>query len=97
MQGFFNAYSNSGFHQYAATDTYLPPPFEPGETKILYAKRVYGLMKEELGIEEDGPAGIDLVVDTSGAETCIHMGVLIAKKGGMLVQVCVIIEKMHSC
>ena len=48
-------------------------------------------MKEKLAVEEDGPTGIDLVVDTSGAETCIQMGVLIARRGGTFVQVRIVI------
>ena len=81
--------------QYAATDAFLPPPLEPGETKIAYAKRVSSLMKEKLIIEEDGPAStsIDLVVDASGAETCIQIGALIAKRGGIFIQVRSLITK----
>ena len=53
----------------------------------MYAKRVATLIKEKFSIEEDGPEGIDLVIDASGAETCIQMGILIAKRGATFVQV----------
>ena len=73
--------------QYVATDVFLPPQFESTETKMVYSKRASKLMKEKLGIEDRGPKGIDLVVDASGAEVCIQMGMLLAKVGGTFVQV----------
>ena len=72
---------------YAATESFLPPPFEPGETKIAYSRRAASLMKEKLGIEERGKKSLDLVVDASGAEVCIQMGLYISKIGGTFVQV----------
>lgn len=73
--------------KYAATDSFIPPPFEAGETKIAYSKRAASLLKERLGVEERGPTGLDLVVDASGAEVCIQMGIFIAKIGGTYIQV----------
>ena len=72
---------------YAATDTYLPPKFQEGETRLAYSERNAKTMMETLGIEERGPRGIDLVVDASGAEVSIQTGILIAKHGGTYVQV----------
>ena len=74
---------------YAATDTFLPPKANEGESKIEFSKRVAGLMAQELGIEERGPKGVDLVLDASGAEVCIQMGFYLVKIGGTFVQVCV--------
>lgn len=72
---------------YAATDAFIPPPFEQGETKIAYSRRAADLFKEQLGVEERGPTGLDLVIDASGAEVCIQMGIFIAKIGGTYLQV----------
>ena len=74
---------------YAATEGFLPPPFEPGETKIAYSRRAAGSLKERLGVEERGPTSLDLVIDASGAEVCIQMGLYLAKIGGTFLQVCV--------
>lgn len=73
--------------KYAATETYLPPKFEPGETKMKYSERNAKLMQEQLGIEDRGPKAIDLVVDASGAEVSIQTGIFIARQGGTFVQV----------
>lgn len=72
---------------YAATDTFLPPPFEAGESKMAYSKRASALLKQQLGVEERGPSALDVVVDASGAEVCIQISLFIAKTGGTFVQV----------
>jgi len=72
---------------YAATDVYLPPKFEPGETKMAYSERNANTMKAQLGIDERGPTAIDLVVDASGAEVSIQTGIFVARQGGTYVQV----------
>ena len=54
---------------YAATESFLPPPFEPGETKIAYSRRAASLMKEKLGIEERGKKSLDLWMAPSGTQT----------------------------
>lgn len=56
---------------------------------MLYSKRASALLREKLGVEMHGPKGLDLVVDASGAEVCIEMGLLITRVGGTFVQVCV--------
>lgn len=72
---------------YAASDIYLPPPPNPGESKIRYSERNAKTMREQLGITERGLGSIDLVVDASGAEVSIQTGVYIARHGGTFVQV----------
>ncbi|KAK7695916.1 hypothetical protein QCA50_000555 [Cerrena zonata] len=72
---------------FAATETYVPPAMEPGESKIAYSERNANLMKEKLGIEERGKKSIDLVVEASGAEVSIQTGIFIARTGGTFVQV----------
>lgn len=75
---------------YAATDTFLPPPFDAGETKMAYSKRASDLLKQQLGVEDRGPGALDVVIDASGAEVCIQMSLFIAKTGGTFVQVIMI-------
>ncbi|EKM59197.1 uncharacterized protein PHACADRAFT_249477 [Phanerochaete carnosa HHB-10118-sp] len=72
---------------YAATDVYLPPKPNEGESKIQYSERNAKTMQEQLGIELRGRSAIDLVVDASGAEASIQTGILIARHGGRYVQV----------
>lgn len=72
---------------YAATDVYLPPKFEQGESRIAYSERNANVMKAQLGIEDRGPTAIDLVVDASGAEVSIQTGIFVARQGGTFVQV----------
>ena len=73
--------------QYAATDTYLPPKFQEGESRLAYSRRNAKQMQEQLGLEERGRKAVDLVVDASGAEVSIQTGIYIAKHGGRYVQV----------
>lgn len=73
--------------KYAATETFLPPSAEQGESKMAFSKRASGLLKEKLGVEDRGPSAIDIVVDASGAEVCIQMSLFIVKAGGTFVQV----------
>jgi len=72
---------------YAATETYLPPKAEEGESKPDYSRRNAALMKEKLGISDRGAKSIDLVIDASGAEVSIQTGFYIVKAGGTFVQV----------
>ena len=72
---------------YAATETYQPPPFSPGETKIEYSRRNAENMKKVLDITDRGRGAIDLIIDASGAEVSIQTGFFIAKTGGTIVQV----------
>jgi D-xylulose reductase len=72
---------------YAATDVFLPPRIQEDEKKIDFSKRVAQQMCAELGIEERGKQAVDLVIDASGAEVCIQMGIFLVKIGGMFIQV----------
>ncbi|TBU32833.1 xylitol dehydrogenase [Dichomitus squalens] len=72
---------------YAATDTYLPPQFQEGESRIEYSRRNAKQMQTQLGLEERGLKAVDLIVDASGAEVSIQTGIYIAKHGGRYVQV----------
>jgi len=73
--------------KYAATDVYLPPKFEEGESKVDYSRRNAAKMKQELGIRDRGSSAIDLIVDASGAEVSIQTAMHIAGSGGTVVQV----------
>ena len=53
-----------------------------GEAKLAYSKRAVEELSQTLGIEERGQKGVDLVIDASGAEVCIQMGIFLAKHGG---------------
>jgi len=73
---------------YAATDIYLSPSkLGPEETNINFSKRVADEMKAKFGLQERGADSVDVVVDASGAETCIQTGLYLAKHGGTFVQV----------
>ncbi|TFK75799.1 xylitol dehydrogenase [Pluteus cervinus] len=72
---------------YAATDSYLPPKFLEGETKVDYSRRNAETLKQQLGVEERGEKSIDLVIDASGAEVSIQTALYVARSGGTVVQV----------
>ncbi|KAG1871146.1 chaperonin 10-like protein [Suillus tomentosus] len=72
---------------YAATDTFLPPSIDKGESGVAFSTRCAQAMKEKLSIVEHGPRAIDLILDPSGAEVAIQTGIRIAKSGGTFVQV----------
>jgi len=73
--------------QYAATDVFLPGKPNEGESKIAYSTRAVGELQKELGLEERGPKGVDVIIEASGAATCIQMGAFLIKPGGTFVQV----------
>ena len=72
---------------YAATDTFLPPKPEQGESKIAYSERSAGIMMKELGLETRGVNTVDVVIEASGAEVSIQTGMYVVKIGGTFVQV----------
>lgn len=72
---------------YAATDVYLPGKPQEGESQIAYSKRTAAEMASKLDFPDRGLGAIDLVVDASGAATCIQTGIYIVKHGGTYVQV----------
>ncbi|KAG8728085.1 hypothetical protein FRC12_022026, partial [Ceratobasidium sp. 428] len=73
--------------KYAATDAFLPPKMEEGESKIAYSARASEDLKKQLGLDERGDNSIDVVIDASGAEVCVQMGFYIIRVGGTYVQV----------
>jgi D-xylulose reductase len=83
--------------KYAATEVYLPPKPEDGESKVDYSRRNAENMKKELGIADRGNKSIDLVLDASGAEVSIQTAMYVAKAGGTVVQVVVFFDLHGSC
>jgi len=73
--------------KYVGANTFLPSKANEGEKKIDFSKRVVKEMKEKLRIEGRGANAVDLVIDASGAEVCIQMGLFLVKVGGTYVQV----------
>lgn len=57
---------------YAATDLYLPGKPNEGESQIEYSKRTAAEMASKLNFPDRGLGAIDLVIDASGAATCIQ-------------------------
>lgn len=72
---------------YACADVFRPPPKEASESNMTYSKRASTLLMEQLDVKERGSTGIDVVVDATGAESCIQMALLIIRSGGTFVQV----------
>ncbi|KAK6910170.1 chlorophyll synthesis pathway protein BchC [Kwoniella mangroviensis CBS 8507] len=71
---------------YAATDVYIPIKQNENETRPQYSVRAAADLLLSLGIPARGPGSIDLVVDATGAEVCIQMGLNAVKPGGTYVQ-----------
>jgi D-xylulose reductase len=67
---------------YAATDIFAPPKMNEGESRPDYSRRAADDMAKALGLEERGPKGVDLVIEASGAEVCVQIGIFLAKHGG---------------
>ncbi|EUC62348.1 xylitol dehydrogenase [Rhizoctonia solani AG-3 Rhs1AP] len=72
---------------YAATDAFLPPKMEEGETKPAYSARAAAELKKQFNLSDRGDHSIDVVIDASGAEVCVQMGFHIIRVGGTYVQV----------
>lgn len=68
--------------QYAATDVFLPPKMNEGESQVDYSRRVAKEMSAALGIEERGEKAVDVVVEASGAAVCVQTGIFLVKPGG---------------
>jgi D-xylulose reductase len=71
---------------YAATDTYIPVAQKEGEARAAYSLRAAQDLLATLRIPERGAGAIDLVVDATGAEACIQMGLNAVRPGGTFVQ-----------
>ncbi|OCB85947.1 xylitol dehydrogenase [Sanghuangporus baumii] len=52
-----------------------------------YGNRVVELMRNTIGPKERGPKSFDLVIDATGAETCIQIALSAVKLGGTFVRV----------
>ncbi|GFZ44046.1 Xylitol dehydrogenase A [Saitozyma sp. JCM 24511] len=71
---------------YAATDTYIPVKQEANESRPEYSLRAAADLLLTCGIPARGPGSIDLVIDATGAEVCIQMGLNAVRPGGVHVQ-----------
>ncbi|WVW83832.1 chlorophyll synthesis pathway protein BchC [Kwoniella bestiolae CBS 10118] len=71
---------------YAATDVYIPIKQNENESRPQYSVRAASDLLLSFGIPPRGPGSIDLVVDATGAEVCIQMGLNAVKPGGTYVQ-----------
>ena len=67
---------------FGADDCFLPPKPEAGADPVEHSEKVASLIKEQFGLGE----GADVVLECTGAEPCIQMGVFAARKGGTYVQ-----------
>lgn len=83
--------------KYAATEVYLPPKLDDGESKVDYSRRNAENMKKMLGIADRGDKAIDLVLDASGAEVSIQTAIYVAKAGGTVVQVALFLDMVGHC
>ncbi|KAK2466297.1 hypothetical protein APHAL10511_001939 [Amanita phalloides] len=73
--------------RYAATDIFMPPRREEGESILQYSRRSSDDLKRLLNVPNHGRHGIDLVIDASGAEVSIQTAFYAVKPGGRIVQV----------
>lgn len=72
---------------YAATDVWLPPKKNEGESMIDYSKRNAEEMKAKLGLTDRGPTSVDLIIEASGAAVCVQSGLFLVRTGGTFIQV----------
>ena len=72
---------------YVATDTFLPPAPLAGEKRPDHSQRSAELLLSSLGLSDTGLDGIDLVIEASGAESCVQMGLHALKANGRFIQV----------
>ncbi|GAD92227.1 D-xylulose reductase A [Paecilomyces variotii No. 5] len=66
---------------YGVDHTFIPPRAEPGADPMEHAATVAKVMHEKFGVD-----GFDVVLECSGAEPCIQLGIYAAKMGGTFVQ-----------
>lgn len=62
--------------------TFMPLEMEAGVEPLVHAEKVAQMLKKEHNLE----SGADVVLECSGAEACVQMGVFVAKDGGTYVQ-----------
>lgn len=69
-------------NSYGADHMFMPPRPEPGADPMAHAEKVAAMLKEECGLGD----GADVVLECSGAEPCVQLGIYAAKKGATFVQ-----------
>lgn len=69
-------------NSYGADHTFMPPRPEPGADPMAHAEKVAAMLKEECGLGD----GADVVLECSGAEPCVQLGIYAAKRGATFVQ-----------
>ncbi|KAE8330427.1 chaperonin 10-like protein [Aspergillus sergii] len=67
---------------YGVDHVFMPEKPEPGADPIAHAEKMAQKLKEECGLGE----GADVVLECSGAEPCVQMGVFAARHEGKIVQ-----------
>ncbi|KAM0199201.1 hypothetical protein ACHAPA_012309 [Fusarium lateritium] len=67
---------------YGADATFTPPRPEAGADPVAHAEKVAQALKEQFGLGD----GADVVLECSGAEACVQMGIFAARPGGTFVQ-----------
>jgi D-xylulose reductase len=67
---------------YGADDVFMPSRPGPDVLPMDHAESVAAEMKQKLGLGE----GADVVLECSGAEACVQLGIYVAKRGGTFVQ-----------
>jgi D-xylulose reductase len=67
---------------YGADATFMPPRAEAGVDPMIHAETVATALKEKFGLG----LGADVVLECSGAEACVQLGVYAARPGGTIVQ-----------
>jgi D-xylulose reductase len=68
---------------FGADDVFLPPKKPSGvQTNMEWSETLAKMMKEKFDLGE----GADVVIEASGAESCIQTGIYVTKKGGIYVQ-----------
>nr|BAK04516.1 predicted protein [Hordeum vulgare subsp. vulgare] len=72
---------------YAATDVFQPSPPQAGEQRTDSSRRCTKELVSALGLSERGPGGVDVVIEASGAESCIQMAMYLVREAGVYVQV----------
>lgn len=72
---------------YAATDVFLPPAKNEGESMDAYTERNAQELLQKLDIPALGPKALNICIDASGASVCIATGLHLLRPAGTFVQV----------
>lgn len=68
---------------FGADDVFLPPPKPANvESDMEWSERLAAIIKDEFNLGQ----GPDVVLEATGAQSCIQTGIHLTKKGGMYVQ-----------